>query len=243
MAQLSAVLKTGINGLNALLGSPSGYKVSTARTSPATAEDPNMLVGLLWADMLGLTPNLDPEQRDQLLKRMADTNEPAITIKQSGSTQQTLAPAMVMNWAAASIQSGRRTSDALAPLERLLNHQKGSLADGWGFYERLALSTGQPYSTPNHTSHLAIWFVVVALSGQHYDGHNQVLRFTPRAGSGARLPFFTPTATGLLTIQKSDKYSLEVLAGRLELRQLEIGDSIVYRDILLEEGQVAQLSG
>ncbi|MEM8488711.1 MAG: GH116 family glycosyl-hydrolase [Bacteroidota bacterium] len=242
VTQLAAVLKTGISGLESLLGSPSGYKISTARTSPATASDPNLLIGLLWADLLGLSPALDPEQRSALLKRMADTNAPPISIKQSDATQQTIAPAMVMNWAAASIQSGRRTSDALAPLEQLLNHQQAALADGFGFYERLSIPAGQPYSTPNHASHLAIWFVVVALSGQYYDGFNQKLRFTPRVGNGARLPFFTPTASGLLTIQKSGKYTLEVIAGRLELRQLEIGDSIVYRDILLEEGQVAELS-
>ena len=68
------------------------------------------------------------------------------------------------------------------------------------------------------------------------------MRFAPRAGNGASLPFFTPTAAGLLTIQKSGRYTLEVLAGRLELRQLEIGSDVMYRDVLLEEGQVARFS-
>lgn len=241
--QLAGVLETGIKNLNVLLGSPTGYNLSTARTSPASASEPNLLAGLLWADLLGLSPSLDPEQRARLLKRIEDTNAPPVLLGRSGTGQKTLAPAMVMNWTAASIQSGRRISDALAPLERLLNHQTSSLADGWRFFERLNASTGAPHSVPNHASHLAIWFVVVALSGQQYDGVTQTLRFTPRAGSGARLPFFTTTAAGLLTIHKSDVYSLEVLAGRLELRELAVGDNIVYRDVLLEEGQVARLSG
>ncbi len=241
--QAAVTLKVGLKGLHVLLGDPSGFKLSTARTSRSTSSERNVLLGLIWVDFMGLADALDPAQRVALLERIDDTNQPAIALENAGSNRdETLAPAMVMNWAAASIQSGRRTSDALAPLERLLTHQSNTLADAWGFYERLTVAEGRPHSTPNHASHLAIWFVVMALTGQHYDGVTQTLRFTPRIGNGSSLPFFTPTAAGLLSIQKSGRYTLEVLAGRLELRQLEIGPDVLYRDILLEEGQVARFT-
>lgn len=148
---------------------------------------------------------------------------------------------MAMNWAASNIQYGKSTSRSFDILNKLYEHQEKALADAWGQYDTLSMTDGMPLANPHHVSHLAVWFLLAALSGQRYDAANKKLTLSPKMGNGARIPFFIPEAKGMITVQRSGRFLLEIISGRLELKTLAVGENILYRDMLIEEGQVVQL--
>lgn len=150
-------------------------------------------------------------------------------------------PARIMEWTALQILVSDSPRKGLSRLSEHLAQQRDQ-SDLWGYYEQLT-DDGLPWANPNHTSHLAIWFIPLALSGQQYEAPGRILRFMPRTSENSRLPFFTPEAHGMLTVQKGDQYTIEVISGRLILNELHIGPTISHRDVFLEKGQSLVLRG
>lgn len=146
-----------------------------------------------------------------------------------------------MEWTALQILVSDSPRKGLSRLSEHLAQQRDQ-SDLWGYYEQLT-DDGLPWANPNHTSHLAIWFIPLALSGQQYEAPGRILRFMPRTSENSRLPFFTPEAHGMLTVQKGDQYTIEVISGRLILNELHIGPTISHRDVFLEKGQSLVLRG
>lgn len=202
------------------------------------------LIGLAWAGILGLDEVLESTQLQALINHISTDNAPPISLKisKAGQNVDAIYPSTTMVWTALRFIAGADNPRAMAALSDLFEHQEAKLSDPWGHYERLSLPDGLPHSNPNHASHLAIWFVVLALSGQQFDAKNRSLFFSPRLSSGARLPFFIPEARGFISVQRSGRFLIEIVSGRLELKTLTVGSNIVYRDILLEEGQALQLN-
>lgn len=203
---------------------------------------PDHLVGFAWPLLLGLEAPFSLDRLERHLEYVFDRNDPAVALdarrREPASTsrlQETLYPATTMVWAALYVFTRGESRPAGRVLTDLLEHQRTSLHDAWGFFEQLTRPEGDPWSNPNHASHLAIWFWVVALTGQRYDAASRRLRFTPRVARRATLPFFTPGAHGLITFGRSPV--LEVVSGRLALDELQVGDGPAYRDVLLEAGQ------
>ncbi len=234
------LIDTGTDSFNDNLAASINAGVDASPiTSEAAPRD--LLAGIVWAGMLGYENMFAREVISEWLASIEKQNTPAIRLGKSDFSTA-LWPAMAMNWASASVQADQNPSNALNLLDRLYKHIQGTLNDTWGHFERLSLPDGLPLSTPNHASHLAIWPFLLSLSGQRYNAKESKLYFNPKLGPGTRLPFFTPEATGLLSIQKSGRYIIEVISGRLEVSLLEVGENIVYRDMLIEKGQAVQLS-
>ncbi len=240
---LAPMLATGLTALQSVFGSPNGYHHSTRSSLASADHEQDLLLGFIWDGLLNFDNLADAKPLNEFLGHIYDENTPAILYGSSKgmAINDAIAPAMAINWATLNLQAGNSASRSFDVMNRLFEHTEKELADNWGHYEKLALQDGLPLANPHHVSHLAIWFMVLAISGQRYDALQKKLIFNPSAGAGTRIPFFTPEAKGMLTVQRSERYLIEIIAGRLELERLEIGKKIVYRDILLEEGQVFQL--
>lgn len=239
---LSRILSTGLKNLQIILGSPNGFRLSSAPVAPPASQD--LLLGFIWDGLLNFDNLVGSDQLDDFLDHIHDENAPAIRRDESRGgihAAPGLAPAMAINWAALHLQATGTTRRAFDAMSQLFEHLENNLADNWGHYERIMQDEDLPLSNPHHVSSLSIWYLVLAISGQRYDALHKKLSFNPKGSAGTRIPFFTPGARGMLTLQRSGRYLIEIIAGRLELERLEIGEEIVYRDILLEEGQVFQL--
>jgi uncharacterized protein (DUF608 family) len=152
-----------------------------------------------------------------------------------------LSTASVLNWAAVNLWAGGPAEESLDLVERFYTHQRDVLQDPWNLFETFSTQDGIPWSNPHHVSHLGIWLVTSALSGQQYDASNRRLAFAPRLLGRARYPFFTPEANGILHEVRSGNYEVQVLSGRLQLNEIAIGEALRFRDVALETGQVLQL--
>ncbi len=241
VTSIMPILAAGLGSLQTVLGSPNGYARSTRGDVSPLDNDQDLLLGFIWDGLLNFDNFVQGEALDEFLDHLHDENTPATRLDARKGTGNTFAPAMAINWATLNLQAGNSASESFDVLTHLFDHTEKELADNWAHYEKLGLADGLPLANPHHVSHLATWFLVLAISGQRYDALQKKLIFNPSAGAGTRIPFFTPGAKGLLTVQRSERYQIEIIAGRLELERLEIGEKIVYRDILLEEGQVFQL--
>lgn len=241
VSSIEPLLAAGLKTLQYAFTGPSGFKFSTGTTTTnAALESRDLLLGFIWADLLGFDDLLQAIALGDVLDQIHASNAPAISLSRT-KTGNSLSPAMAMNWAANHIQQGKSTSRSFDLLNKLFEHQEKTLADGWGQYDRLSMADGMPLANPHHVSHLAIWFLLVALSGQRYDAANKKLSLSPKMGNGARIPFFLPEAKGMITVQRSGRFLIEIISGRLELKTLAVGENILYRDMLIEEGQVVQL--
>ena len=241
---LSSALKT----LQSEFATPDGYKhgVSVAESHLHNPKDGHLFTGLLWAHVLDLSGLFDASQIQSMLETIRRHHTPLL-IPQNKKKNKDLAiheqfmPAAALNWAALNVFSNQDANSSFEVLNEFHQYQNVTLSDPWGYFEYLSFKDQLPHSNPNHASHLAIWFMIPALTGQSYDASLKKLSFSPLIKKGARLPFFLPGAKGIISAQKSDSFVLHVISGRLELKQLEIGPKILYRDILLEEGQMIEL--
>ena len=224
---LQTVVTTGIKALDSLFWNDTHYRSHSAGSEAAHIEkESSTLIGFLLPLLAGF-PLVSPERLQQHLDHVH-------------SDELSQYPSRAMQWAALSILANENQKRGLSEASDVLTQQRDTMRDLWGYYEQLT-ENGQPWANPNHTSHLSIWFVLLALSGQRYEAPSNRLAFSPRVSGNASLPFFTPDAHGLLTIQK-DRYIIEVISGRLILNELHIGPLIRHRDIVLESGQSLTLT-
>ncbi len=245
---LKPLVSAGTKSLQTIFSSSSGYRhfAKEVQEIDQLNADRHIFSGFLWASMLNLDESFDNAQVSGFLERISKNNDPALLPHQSKKRRtpvhvDSFMPANAMSWAALNVLHSKSHTESFDVLSKLHDHQRTELADSWGHYEFLSVADGLPTANPHHASHLSIWFTLASLTGQRYDASQKRLSFSPRMGNGTSLPFFIPHAKGLLIAQKSGKFILQVVSGRLELKQLEIGQNILYRDILLEEGQMIEL--
>ena len=206
---LQEIVVAGTKAVDTLFWNENHYQLhSTDANSENSDEISSALIGFLLPRLAGI--QVVPEER--LAQHINNTQ--AENLSQH--------PARALQWAALSILTNESANRGLNEASDVITLLRDKTRDLWGYYEQLT-EDGQPWANPNHTSHLSIWFVLLALSGQRYEAPSNRLSFSPRVSGNARLPFFTPEAHGMLTIQR-DRYTIEV--GRLILTELQIGPEI-----------------
>ena len=240
-AEISRLITSGQKAIENTFWTGTHYRARQTKFKPANdAADSESLLGFVWLYVSGFDSLVDAEALQQHLDYIEKQNQPAIDPTSRGSESSVMKPADSMIWSAlhafcTSSSSGIKTADETATFfEKTLN-------DAWGHYEEIDTTRGLPWSNPHHVSHLAIWFVFFAQSGQLYNASDRTLRFNPASSSRSRLPFFTPRAHGFLSAQRAGRYRIEVLSGKLELTMLQVGEEIKYRDVYLEAGQALDL--
>ena len=246
---LAGVVRSGKNTVEKLFWQDTSYSSPAHETNERPSSETGSIAalhGFLWAHLVDIPELVHTERLVQYLDHARAQNIPAIA-KPSKSTAKSGGypgryPSATMIWSSLSMFAGNDERTSLQPTEDLLMQLRDAMHDLWGYYEQVSLTSDTPWSTPNHASHLAVWYVLLALTGQQYHARAQQLRFTPRARSTFRLPFFTPHAHGQLSRNRSGHYLLEVISGRLILNELVIEPGIRYRDVLLEAGQSLPLT-
>ena len=209
------------------------------KPSPDAADDTS-LYSLAWLHLLGFGSLLDATKLQQHLDTIQNRNSPQIEPASSSNRTHRWRPAATLAWAALKILTGS-SSQGLKAAGEMIEFLEEELRDPWGFYKEIDGNSSLPWSEPHHVSHLAIWIVFAALSGQQYNASDRKLAFSPTSGAKISIPFFTPEAHGLLTARRSGQYQIQVISGRLELKELTIGENIRYRDVFLETGQSMML--
>ena len=226
---LQKIVNTGIKALNTLFWTENHYRTRSTDTALQQTDTHNkVLIGFLLPILAGI--------------QIAPLAHISQHLDYETSHKNTNFPAHIMQWAALQILTNEDTKPGLNKIAEHLTYQRDTIKDAWGYYEQLT-DNGLPWANPNHTSHLSIWFIPIAMSGQQFEAPKGLLRFNPHAPENSILPFFTPYAHGLLTIHKGERYTLEIISGKLILEELQIGTSIKYRDIVLETGQSLLLNG
>ena len=116
-------------------------------------------------------------------------------------------------------------SRALKQAQKALDHWRTTLNDQWNIHGMMSSSgygqDGLPWANSHYSSHLVMWHIPLALSGQQYSAPDSSLTFWPRYKIPYELPFFTPTASGIIKASRSTRdkkkdeemYTFTVLSG------------------------------
>ena len=245
--QLSKLIGTGVRAIETKFWTGSGYRTlwRTIRRSDNTVDAAD-LIGFTALNLVGAGGLLDAERIRTHLNQIKTTRRFSFPDRAAidGDIPQKaeiLSTADVLNWGAVHMWAGGKADASIDLVDEFYRHQAERLNDSWHFFESFSTKDGMPWSNPHHFSHLGIWFFVLAYSGQIYDAHALRLSFPARLENKTQYPFFTPRASGMLSVARSGNYELQVLSGRLQLNELVIGDAIRHRDVLLETGQVLKL--
>ena len=242
VAHVQKVARTGLQSIELLFWDESQYRQNTS-TIPSGSHH-EALPGFLFPLLNGMDELISKERLAQHLATIADQDASLLSLGASSKrnlSDTVVQPASTMQWAALHMLVNQSASTGLSTLSGFLDTLSDKKRDLWGYYEQLK-PDGTPWANPNHTSHLSIWFVVLALSGQHYEAPSRRLRFAPLLTRNSRLPFFTPQAHGIIAAKNSESYVIEVVSGRLILDELQINDTIRHRDVFLEAGQSLTLT-
>lgn len=244
---LGKQIGAGVRTIETRFWTGTGYRTlwRTVRRSD-NALDAADLVGFTALNLTGAGKLLDATRVQKHLETIKSTlplsfPERATIGEDFPLKNEVLSTASVLNWSAVNLWAGGKVSESLDLVNGFYKHQSEQLNDAWHFFESFSAKDGKPWSNPHHFSHLGIWFFTLAFSGQIYNAQNLSLSFTARLENKEQYPFFTPEACGILSVEKSGQFDLQVLSGRLQLNELIIGDALRYRDVLLETGQILKL--
>lgn len=85
---------------------------------------------------------------------------------------------------------------------------------------------GLPWASSHHNSHLVMWHIPLAISGQQYSAPDRSLTFWPKVEIPFELPFFVPTASGLIEGRfggdtgQEEMFTFKVTSGRKNISSL-----------------------
>ena len=241
MGELAPIVETGARAIEGYFWTGTHFRARWSEFAPASddADDDSML-SLLWLRLCGLDAIVGAERLSQHLNSIEDLQQPIVHPDKANRSRQIFRPATALAWAALRILTGSPTA-GISAAEATLSYLEDTLKDAWAHHQEINLDNDLPWSNQHHVSHLANWFVLTALTGQQYDAGAQTLLLSPRIDRRMQLPFFTPGAHGFLAVLRDGRYQIEVLSGRLQLKELRIGESIRYRDVYLETGESLEL--
>ena len=110
-----------------------------------------------------------------------------------------------------------KTTKSLGEAEKIYAKWRSMLKDQWDIRDLTTGWDGYPWCNSHYARQLILWTIPLALSGQRYSAPGRALSFEPRVAEPAALPFFTPTAHGILELVEGRSPRLRILAGTLEV--------------------------
>lgn len=200
----------------------------------------DVLYGQLWSDILGLGNTISEHKiRSELkteLKRNGSpfglkimrgaghNNETANDLKNKRVRDNVIWEAGTIDWAALNLYHGGSVSKSLKEAFKVIGKYQNYLKDEWNYRDISNGWNGEPYCNSHYTRQLIMWAILLAISGEHYNANTESLVFNPKVRAPAKLPFFTPEASGFLKINFNNTYKIVVLCGKLILEHLKIKD-------------------
>ncbi|EDO38473.1 predicted protein [Nematostella vectensis] len=140
------------------------------------------------------------------------------------------------DWSSLMISLGADPHLSLKQAKKSLDHWRSELHDQWNIHGLISSDgygqDGLPWATSHYNSHLVIWHLPLAISGQQYSAPDKTLTFKPKFDIPFELPFFTPTASGVIagSYERSgqefeEMFTFRVTSGFINLKRLAILDS------------------
>ncbi|MGC2272283.1 MAG: hypothetical protein WA539_09885, partial [Candidatus Sulfotelmatobacter sp.] len=137
--------------------------------------------------------------------------------------------------------------ESLTEANKVISNQRLRLNDQWNYTDLNNDWDGGPWGNSHYTRQLIFWTLPLAISGEQWDAAARRLTFSPADSAPARLPFFTPQATGVLESMASGQWRITITTGQLPIRDvqihdLQIGDAKWAGDKTLRAGESLNLS-
>jgi non-lysosomal glucosylceramidase len=204
------------------------------------------LYGQLWASLLGLGWIVDPNKARLHLQAEMGFNASPFGLKVMSRRGKDPIDDLVweagsLDWASLNLLLGSRADTSLVEAGRVINVWRDHLHDFWDWRDLTRCDDGQPWCNSHYARQLIFWSIPLALSGQQYSAPAKRLSFHPLPDAPARLPWFTPTASGLLERLAHGTHRLQVLSGRIKLAELQLVGGAAVKDVLLEAGRTVEL--
>jgi len=137
---------------------------------------------------------------------------------------------------------------ALDQAKKPLDHWRSTLNDQWNIHEQISSGgygqDGLPWANSHANSHLVMWHIPFAISGQQYSAVDGSLRFWPTMEVPFLLPFFIPTAAGLIgakivngnDLNPEEMFTFQVTSGMyFKCCKREALVTLEYRETSLEK--------
>ncbi|VGO18736.1 GH116 family glycosyl-hydrolase [Pontiella sulfatireligans] len=131
---------------------------------------------------------------------------------------------------------------SLSQTENMVKNWSRNWNDQWNYTGMYTAWDGGPYCNSHYDRHLMFWSFPLAMTGQNYSAVDKRLSFDPKQLAPYRLPFYTPTANGVLETMADGSMQLQLFSGELNLTELVIGEKTVGRDLSLKAGDKVQVN-
>ncbi len=206
------------------------------------------LYGQIWSFLLGLGPLIDTAKISSHLRSEKEINSSPFGLKvmqltenDSRFREELVWQAGSLDWCTLSLYAGGNVEEALSEAGKTVNVWREHLRDFWDWRDLTTAWDGQPWCNSHYARQLIFWSIPLALSGQNYSAVGKKILFQPKVQAPAKLPWFTPTAEGVLELSKNGGGVFEVYGGSLELRELCIGKSAVSVNRRLAPGEKTEV--
>ena len=222
------------------------------------------LYGQLWASVLNLGLVTDKEKLLSHLKSEAELNRNPFGLRvMSGADSRDpgnentstpwepgqpmpnddlIWPAGSLDWSSLKIYLGGNVNESLTEASKVISNQRLKLHDQWNYTDLNNYWDGGPWGNSHYTRQAILFALPLAISGQQWYATAKRLTFKPADSAPARLPFFTPQATGVVESVAPGKWRIRVTMGQLAIREVQIGASRWTGDKTLNPGNSLDLS-
>jgi len=159
------------------------------------------------------------------------------TSRKGGPTNDLIWEAGSLDWCALNLYLGGDIHQSFQEAKKVIDNWRENLCDQWDYRDLTTGWDGYPWCNSHYSRQLIFWSIPLALAGQKYSAREKKLSFNPRVSAPAKLPFFTPMASGTLELLYDHKYRVTVLSGELQVNEIRVGKTLTTREILLTTGK------
>jgi uncharacterized protein (DUF608 family) len=146
-----------------------------------------------------------------------------------------------LDWCSLQLYLGGSVEESLAEAHKVIGNWSDRLSDQWDYTDLTTAWDGYPWCNSHYARQVILWSIPLALAGQLYSAPEGRLTFDPKVAAPAKLPFFTPAASGSIELLAEANCRLTVDSGLLRLRELRVGTATLKRSILLKAGESVSL--
>lgn len=208
--------------------------------------------GQLWSYLLGLGNTIDEKfmlDHLEMEEKMGNTpyglkvfsNFQEEENDKRSHVDKTIWQAGSINWSILNLYLGTSVEKSLAQAKNMITHWNKRINDQWNYSDLTNASDGYPHTNSHYGRQLTLWGLPIALSGQNYSAPEKRLAFSPKVDGAYRLPFYIPSANGVLVSEPGKSSSIMLISGEMNLKELVIDGRIVARNVSMKAGERKEL--
>ena len=147
-----------------------------------------------------------------------------------------------LDWCSLNLYLDGSVQRSLDQAKKIILNWADTLRDQWNYTFLTTGWNGYPWGNSHYSTQAILWSIPLALSGQRYYAPEGRLSFDPKVFAPAKLPIYTPAATGVLQLLAGGRCRLTVESGELRLEELTIGQASLRKSLLLRAGESVRLN-